>query len=80
MTQSWVRKPARIPGQPALFLRELIDDLPQGAAVLDAGCGPGSWDYRVRPDLRIASFDIKYPPGPPARAPNVGIFRGDLAR
>jgi SAM-dependent methyltransferase len=48
--------------------------------VLDAGCGPGSWDYRVRPDLRIASFDIKYPPGPPEPAAHVGVFRGDLAR
>jgi SAM-dependent methyltransferase len=76
----WIRKPVRTSGQPALFLREWIADLPQGARVLDAGCGPGSWDYADRPDLGIASFDIKYPPGPPSRAPNVHIFRGDLAR
>jgi hypothetical protein len=37
VTESWIHKPARIPGQPALFLRELIDDLPQGASVLNAG-------------------------------------------
>jgi len=80
MTESWIHKPTRTPGQPALFLRELIDDLPAGASVLDAGCGPGSWDYSIRPDINIASFDIKYPPGPPMPAPHVAIFRGDLAR
>jgi hypothetical protein len=48
--------------------------------VLDAGCGPGSWPYRLRSDLRIVGLDIKFPPGPPAPAPNVHVFRGDLAR
>jgi SAM-dependent methyltransferase len=76
----WIHPPERAPGQPALFLRELIADAPAGARVLDAGCGPGSWDYTARPDLRITSFDIKYPPGPPAPAPHVGVFRGTLAR
>jgi hypothetical protein len=80
MTESWIHKPTRVAGQPALFLRELIDDLPPGARVLDAGCGPGSWDYRIRPDISVASFDIKYPPGPPEPAAHVGVFRGDLAR
>ena len=80
MSAPWIRMPDRAAGQPALFLRELIADAPAGARVLDAGCGPGSWDYAARPDLRIASFDVKYPPGPPAPAPHVGVFRGDLAR
>ena len=76
----WVRKPERASGDPPLFLREVVADAPPGARVLDAGCGPGSWPYRLRPDLRIVSFDVKYPPGPPARAPNVAVFRADLAR
>ena len=74
----WVRKPERASGDPPLFLREVVADAPPGARVLDAGCGPGSWPYRMRPDLRIVSFDVKYPPGPPARAPNVAVFRADV--
>jgi SAM-dependent methyltransferase len=77
---AWVRKPGRAAGDPPLFLRETVADAPAGAVVLDAGCGPGSWSYELRPDLRIASFDIKYPPGPPRPAPRVAVFRADLAR
>ncbi len=73
-------KPVRAPGEPPLFLYELIDAMPAGARVLDAGCGPGSWDYARRPDLDISGFDIKFPPGPPARRPHVQVFRGDMAR
>jgi SAM-dependent methyltransferase len=51
-----------------------------GPRLLDAGCGPGSWRYATRPDTRVVGFDVKFPPGPPARAPHVAIFRGDLAR
>jgi SAM-dependent methyltransferase len=80
VTTAWARKPHRAPDEPPLFLHELIEAAPPGARVLDAGCGPGSWPYSKRPDLRITSFDIKYPPGPPARAPQVGILRADLAR
>jgi len=76
----WVRKPSRAGGEPALFLREVIADAAAGSRVLDAGCGPGSWDYAARADLRIASFDVKYPPGPPRKAVHVAVFRGDLAR
>ncbi len=76
----WVRKPERAPGDPPLFLREVVAAAPPGARVLDAGCGPGSWPYGLRSDLRIASFDIKYPPGPPAPAAHVVVFRADLAR
>jgi SAM-dependent methyltransferase len=79
-TAPWIRKPAPAPGEPPLFLYELIDAAPPGTAVLDAGCGPGSWSYARRPDLRIVGFDVKFPPGPPAPAPNVAVFRGDLAR
>ena len=76
----WVRKPERAPGDPPVFLREVVADAAPGARVLDAGCGPGSWPYDLRGDLRIVSFDIKYPPGPPQRAPHVAIFRADLGR
>jgi SAM-dependent methyltransferase len=77
---AWCAKPVREPGEPALFIGELIAELPSGARVLDAGCGPGSWDYACRADLRVAAFDIKFPPGPPARAPHVSVTRADLAR
>jgi SAM-dependent methyltransferase len=73
-------QPVRAAGEPPLFLHELIDGAPAGARVLDAGCGPGSWRYGERPDLTVVGFDIKFPPGPPAPAPHVGVLRADLAR
>jgi len=75
-----VAKPARAPGDPPVFLREVIESAPPGAAVLDAGCGPGSWPYALRPDLAITGFDIKFPPGPPPRGERVRVARADLAR
>ena len=80
MTSSWVHKPERGPDDPPLFLREVIAAAPPGGRVLDAGCGPGSWPYAERTDLHVAGFDIKFPPGPPAPAPYVVVFRADLAR
>jgi 2-polyprenyl-3-methyl-5-hydroxy-6-metoxy-1,4-benzoquinol methylase len=74
------RKPERAPDEAPLFLYEMIDALPPGATVLDAGCGPGSWPYARRADLAITGFDVKFPPGPPPRSANVRVFRGDLAR
>ena len=76
----WARRPVRAAGEPPLFLHELIAAAPGGARVLDAGCGPGSWRYGDRPDLLVTGFDVKFPPGPPARAPHVAVLRGDLAR
>ena len=73
-------KPARAPHERPVFLREVIVALPAGARVLDAGCGPGSWPYALRDDLDITGFDIKFPPGPPARHERMRVFRGDLAR
>src|SRR5258706_9451262 len=58
----------------------MIDAAPSGARVLDAGCGPGWWDYRRRSDLRITGFDIKFPPGPPPRLASAQALRADLAR
>ena len=79
-TDSWVRKPACAPLELPLFLREMIATAPPGIRILDAGCGPGSWPYGERIDLRITGFDLKFPPGPPAQTPHVAVFRGDLAR
>ena len=76
----WARKPERAPNEPPLFLHELIAAAPAGARAVDAGCGPGSWRYGERPDVRTVAFDIKFPPGPPPAAPHVGIVRADLAR
>ncbi len=80
MTPLEVARPGPAPGEPPLFLYEVIDAAAPGARVLDAGCGPGSWPYARRADLRVTGFDVKFPPGPPARAPHVAVFRGDLAR
>jgi SAM-dependent methyltransferase len=80
VTVDWVRKPQRAAGERAVFLREVLEAAPPGSRVLDAGCGPGSWDYPSRPDLRVVAFDVKFPPGPPARAPHVAVLRADLAR
>jgi len=77
---AWATKPVRAADEPPLFLHELTAAAPSGARVLDAGCGPGSWAYGERPDLRVTAFDIKFPPGPPAKAPHVAVFRADLAR
>ncbi|HEY3216981.1 MAG TPA: class I SAM-dependent methyltransferase [Candidatus Eisenbacteria bacterium] len=77
---SWARRPERDPGEPPLFLRELIAVAPAGARVMDAGCGPGSWSYAERPDLHVTAFDVKFPPGPPPLGPRVAVLRGDLAR
>jgi SAM-dependent methyltransferase len=77
---AWTAKPAHAPEEAPLFLHELIADAAAGTRVLDAGCGPGSWDYRARPDLRVVAFDIKFPPGPPPCGPHVGVLRADLAR
>ena len=74
-----VSKPVAEPGEPPVFLREVIAAQPAGARVLDAGCGPGSWPYALRPDLDITGFDIKFPPGPPALSERVRVFRADLA-
>ncbi len=80
MTGSFeAKKPVRETGETPLFLYEVVDATPVGARVLDAGCGPGTWTYERRSDLRVVGFDVKFPPGPPAPRPNAAIFRGDLA-
>ncbi len=73
-------KPAAGAGERPVFLREVIASLREGARVLDAGCGPGSWPYALRPDLDVTGFDIKFPPGPPPRSERVRVARADLAR
>lgn len=80
VAEPWARRPTRAPSERAVFLGEVIAEAPAGSRVLDAGCGPGSWAYAERPDLRVVGFDVKFPPGPPARAPHVSVLRADLAR
>lgn len=70
--------PERARDEAAVFLYEVLDELPAGGAVLDAGCGPGSWDYTRRNDLSITGFDVKFPPGPPTPRPGLRVFRADL--
>jgi len=77
---AWVHKPAPLANESRVFLREMTAELPAGARVLDAGCGPGSWSYADTPQLRITGFDVL--PLKPARPWQRGVdwFRGDLAR
>jgi len=44
-----------------LFIEEVLGALPAGAAVLDAGCGSGSFSHARFPSLRIVSLDVKTP-------------------
>lgn len=80
MSTPWAHRPVRASAEPPLFLHELVAEAPRGARVLDAGCGPGSWPYADRPDLRITAFDIKFPPGPPAKREGVDVLRAGLER
>ncbi len=80
MSDPWARKPERAPGEPPLFLHELVETAASGARLLDAGCGPGSWEYARRTDLRITALDIKFPPGPPAMREGVAVLRAALER
>ena len=74
------RRPERAPDEAAVFLHELLADASPGTRVLDAGCGPGSWDYAGTPEIDLTGFDLKFPPGPPAPRERLRVFRGDLAR
>ncbi len=44
-----------------LFIEEVLDALPSGAAVLDAGCGAGSFAHARFPSLCVVSLDVKTP-------------------
>ena len=76
----WIRRPAVGPKDVRVFLREITEELPAGSRVLDAGCGPGSWNYADTPGLKIDGFDVL--PIRPPRPWQDGVhwFRGDLAR
>jgi SAM-dependent methyltransferase len=77
---SWIRRPELGERGVPVFLREITATLPEGSLVLDAGCGPGSWDYASTPGLRIVGFDVlPIRPSRPWR-PGTDYFRGDLAR
>jgi SAM-dependent methyltransferase len=79
-TQSWVHKPDPGPTGVRVFLREMTAELPPGARVLDAGCGPGSWNYADTQEARITGFDVLPLKPPRPWQPGVDWFRGDLAR
>lgn len=49
MFDTLVRSPA--------LLHELVGPLPAGSRVLDCGCGDGSFDYALAPQLTIAALD-----------------------
>jgi SAM-dependent methyltransferase len=76
----WVRRPEREPGQPAIFLREFLDDLPAGSLVLDLGSGPGSFDYGRRADWTVLATDILPLRPPRPWPPRSRWFRADARR
>jgi SAM-dependent methyltransferase len=79
-SDGWARRPDLGAHGVPVFLREITAELPAGTLVLDAGCGPGSWDYASTPHLRIVGFDVlPIKPPHPWRA-GTAFFRGDLAR
>ena len=64
--------------QPAAFAA-LIDALPQGARVLDAGCGQGTVLAKMkayRPDLELFGVDF----APAGDVPGATILAGDITR
>ena len=76
----WIERPDPGPRGRAVFLSEVLRELPEGARVLDAGSGPGSWDYAKTPHLAITAFDVL--PLEPARPwrPRTDWLRADMAR
>ena len=79
-SNGWIARPDAGPHGRAVFLSEVLGELPEGARVLDAGCGPGSWDYAKTPHLAITGFDVL--PLKPARPwrPRTDWLRADMAR
>jgi len=77
---TWIHRPDAGPRGRAVFLREVLAELPAGARVLDAGCGPGSWNYAATPHLAITGFDVL--PLGPARPwrPMTDWLRADMGR
>ena len=76
----WIARPDPGPSGRPVFLAEVLAELPAGARVLDAGCGPGSWDYAKTPHLAITGFDVL--PLRPARPwrPRTDWLRADMGR
>lgn len=56
-------------------LGELLGALPDGAHVLDLGCGAGSWPYDVTPQFAIAALDM-YSTAPRPFPPHVTYAQG----
>ena len=78
-TDGWIARPKAGPAGTAVFLAEILAELPAGAKVLDAGSGPGSWNYATTPHLAITAFDVlPLSPGRPWR-PRTDWLRADMA-
>jgi SAM-dependent methyltransferase len=80
VSEAWIQRPQLGETGVPVFLREITSALPSGSLVLDAGCGPGSWDYATTPELRIVGFDVLPIQPPRPFRPGTSFFRGDLAR
>jgi SAM-dependent methyltransferase len=76
---AWIARADRGDGEVAIQLRDVLAELPDGAVVLDLGSGPGSFDYRLVPGLKILATDI-LPLVRNADAPQVEWFRADGAK
>jgi ubiquinone/menaquinone biosynthesis C-methylase UbiE len=48
-------------GKSPFSLQDLLSQLPQGACVLDLGCGGGTFNYSAYPHLQISALDEKIP-------------------
>jgi SAM-dependent methyltransferase len=76
----WIARPDPGPAGRAVFLAEILAELPAGSRVLDAGCGPGSWNYEATPHLAITGFDVlPLSPRRPWR-PRTDWLRADMGR
>jgi SAM-dependent methyltransferase len=68
----------RGPGEASLLVDEVLSSLEQGAFVLDAGCGSGSFEHTRFPKLMIVSLDIQAPKAEASRKTPPNFVRSDV--